>query len=221
MFVEDVGQRRDGIVYEGGVRDSDNVSHFQYRNMEPIIYAMASQGLQLNVYCKLGPETISRFTKAGAKVHDGMPFQLLLRELCQYKWGWTGFNNDPPKKHIQYVMTNKFFEYMAAGTPVLTYMTEEQNEIVEKYQLGLVIKKLEDIGKQIREADWEKIHENLLNYRYEFTMEKQLPKLEDIYERALAYFKKKDKSLKADKEIVEYVSYINFPIKPEDWWMHK
>jgi hypothetical protein len=221
MFLEDVGQKRFDVVYEGGVRNSESTSYFAYRNLEPIIYAFSTHKIPFHIYCKLNEETISRFSAAGAKVHDGIAYQLLLRELAKYKWGWTGFNNDPPKIHIKYAMTNKFFEYMAAGTPVLTYMTEEQNAVVEKYGFGLVIKSLRDMGDQIKNADWEGIHNKMLEHRYEFTMDKQLPKLESIYEQAIAYRAKKDIQDRVDPALVDYLSFQYFPIKPEDWWVNK
>jgi hypothetical protein len=221
MFIEDRGQKRADVVYEGGMRNSESASFFAYRNLEPIMYAFGSQNIPFHIYCKLEAGTIKRFEAAGATVHDGLPYPILLRDLSRYAWGWTGFNNDPPKKHIQYAMTNKFFEYMAAGTPILTYMTEEQNEVVEQYEFGIVVKKLKDIGEQIKNADWGKLHDNMLANRYEFTMEKQLDKLVTIYEQAAAYHEKHGNKYRVEKEIADYISYQYFPIKPEDWWTHK
>jgi hypothetical protein len=194
---------------------------FGYRNIEPIVYSLADQGMPLHIYCGVPDETKARFQAAGAIMHDGMSYFPLLKELSKYAWGWTGFNNDPIKKHIQYAVTNKMFEYINSGTPVLTYMTEEQDEFVKEYEIGLVVKKLKDIKRQIEDADWDKLHKNVLERRKEFTMEKQVPIIEELYEEADKFHNRHGNKYRVDPEVVEYTSFQNFPIKPNDWWVFK
>jgi len=221
FLVKEVGQVRKGIVYEGGLRDSIGEGDFSYRNMEPIVYALTSQGISLNIYCGLSDDSSLRYKAAGATLHGGIPYMQLLQELSRYEWGWTGFNNDPVKKHIQYAVTNKMFEYIAAGTPVLTYMTEEQDEFVKEYEIGLVIKNLKDVRRQIEDADYDKIRKNVLRLRKEFTMEKQTPLITKMYEDAGNYFASHGNKVRIDSDVVDYTSFQAFPVKPRDWWAFK
>jgi glycosyltransferase involved in cell wall biosynthesis len=219
-FIKDIGQTRNGIVYEGGVKGSYGVAYFGYRNIEPIAYRLTKEGFSFDIFCELDDKVAGRFTAMGCNMRGSVQYFDLLHELSKFKWGWAGFNNDPVKKHIQYVATNKFFEYIAAGTPILTYMTEEQNEFIKKYEIGVVVDKLKDVGRLVREADWEKLHKNILANRGEFTMEKQLPVLERMYERAAAHYEKNpDRDLSVD--IVDYTSKQNFPVKPDGWWIYQ
>ena len=219
-FVKDIGQKRSGIVYEGGVKGSHNVAMFGYRNMEPVAYRLTKEGFTFDIFCELDDEVAVRFRNMGCNMRGAVQYFDLLQELSTFEWGWSGFVNDPLKKHIQYVATNKFFEYIAAGTPILTYMTEEQNDFIRKYDIGVPIDKLQDAGRLIRAADWEKLHNNLLACRGEFFMEKQLPTIERMYERAADHYKN-NPNRNLDEDTIGYTSKQNFPIRPEGWWIYR
>jgi len=99
-------------------------------------------------------------------------------------------------------------------------MTEEQNDFIRKYDIGVPIDKLQDAGRLIRAADWEKLHNNLLACRGEFFMEKQLPVIERMYERAADHYKN-NPNRNLDEDTIGYTSKQNFPIRPEGWWIYR
>ena len=221
-MLKDIGQLREGIVYEGGVKGTHDVAFFGYRNLEPIAYRLIKEGFSLDIFCELDDKVSGRFENMGVKMHGGVPYFDLMKEMTRFKWGWSGFINDPVKKHIQYVATNKCFEYIACGTPVLTYMTEEQHQFIKDFEIGVAIDKLQNAGDLIRNADWEQLHKNVVERRYEFAMEKQLPTIERMYERADLYNQAVNKGgRQVDEDTVNYISHNNFPVKAENWWCYQ
>jgi len=135
----DYGHIRKGIVYEGGYRTPETMGIFTYRNLFPIVYHLIDQGYEFNLYGNVPDEIRARYNEIGAKAHVAVFYHELLRTLPQYKWGWSGFLNEPRKNHIQWAMTNKLFEYLACGLPVLTFQTEEQNAFVTENEVGIAI----------------------------------------------------------------------------------
>ncbi len=186
-LVKDEGHERKAIVYEGGYRSPENMSFFTYRNITSLVYHLIKQGYEFHLYGKVVPQTKEIYEQLGAITHNALDYKDLLLELGKYKWGFSGFVNEPFKTHIQYCMTNKLFEYINAGTPVLTFGTEEQNAFVKEYEIGVAIDKIQDAKKQIEAADWDKLHKNVLERRKEFVMEKQVEKIIGLYEKADKY----------------------------------
>jgi glycosyltransferase involved in cell wall biosynthesis len=77
-------------------------------------------------------------------------------------------------------MPNKFFEYMAAGIPVIVYKADAVAELVNKHGLGVVLDKPSDV-KHLDKLPYDKLVENVLKFRKENSLEGQRDKLERIY----------------------------------------
>jgi len=59
-----------------------------------------------------------------------------LRELAQYDYGWSGFNVQKNKPHIDVALPNKLFEYINSGIAVAASDLPEMKRIVAGYRLG-------------------------------------------------------------------------------------
>jgi hypothetical protein len=185
FLIEDKEHSRFGIVYEGGVRAPEDVNDFSYRNIWPICNAFSKEGYDFHMYGPTIPLMKQKYEEAGVTVHGGKEYLSLLLELSKYEWGFSGFIQDPPKKHIRWASTNKFWEYINAGTPLIVYNTEVQAEMVEKYRIGVVLRSIKGIRNQLESYDWEELHKNLLAIREEVCMEKHIYKLENLYYKVL------------------------------------
>jgi len=183
FIMEDKGHIRYDVVYEGGLRMPEDLRDFSYRDLFPIVNAFTQEGYKFHIYGPADQHVIDKYKDAGAIAHGGRHYGDLLKELIAYKFGWSGFIQDPPKRHIQWAMTNKFFEYINCGTPLLVYNTEEQAKMVEKYKIGIVIKSLHGLREQIEAYDWNELHSNVLKYREEIAMENHIHPLEELYEK--------------------------------------
>jgi len=111
----------------------------------------------------------------------------LLEEITQYDYGWAGFNfNDKNAKHLDVVLPNKAFEYIACGLPVLTFPHKTLKEFLERNKVGLVFDNLEEMISKLKDERTEIIRRNVLRIRYKFTVEKNIGKLIRYYEKTCA-----------------------------------
>ena len=183
FLTEDKGHMRYDIVYEGGLRMPEDLQDFSYRDIFPIAHALRQEGYKFHYYGPVDKNVINKYKEAGAICHGGRNYPDLLKELTAFRYGWTGFIQDPPKRHVRWAMTNKFFEYINCGTPPMVYNTEEQIKLVEKYNIGVVIKSIQGLREQIESYDWNELHSNLLKVREEIAMENHIQPLEELYEK--------------------------------------
>jgi len=95
----------------------------------------------------------------------------LLEELSQYKMGYAGAANS--RHDIDICVTNKFFEYIAADLPIITYKSDEMRRFMLEYWYGCDFKALDD--------EEGCIYPDPLPDRFDFTMETQIPKLLEVY----------------------------------------
>jgi hypothetical protein len=74
-------------------------------------------------------------------------------------------------------VTNKFWEYIAAGLPVITFNSDEMSAIVKEQWSGIALDALDQPWKTPP-------RKHLVEERYKFTMETQLPKIMEAYKEA-------------------------------------
>ncbi len=76
-------------------------------------------------------------------------------------------------------------EYVACGLPVLTFNHKTIAHFIEKNSLGIVLEDVNQLVDHIKNTNYSTLRENVLNQRYNFTIEKQIPKLVNFYERII------------------------------------
>ncbi|MGH8903264.1 MAG: hypothetical protein ACRDYA_16745 [Egibacteraceae bacterium] len=78
--------------------------------------------------------------------HDRLDPHALLRALPEYDYGWAGFNAALNGAHLDTVLPNKLFEYLACGLPVLTLRHHALEQFVREHGVGLALDGLDDLG---------------------------------------------------------------------------
>jgi len=100
----------------------------------------------------------------------------MMSEIGKFTFGYAGAANSGHSIHD--CVTNKFWEYVAAGLPIVTYRSDEMSELVDNMWYG---KKMEHLSDEISVDKVSKASQA----RFQFTMESQLPAMLEIYKEAL------------------------------------
>lgn len=187
-FRENLGIKDDSIIvlYQGGLskgrgvnfllevfkkRDSDKVVivFMGYGQFEEDIKTVSKEKNNIFFHPAVAPEIVLDYTSsADFGIH-------MIQNLC--------LNN-------YYCMPNKLFEYAMSGLPVIVSNMKEMREMVERYDMGIVVKNenIDDINSaidKILESDIEKMKKNARKCAEENSWEKQEIKMINEYERVL------------------------------------
>jgi len=158
-----------GLVYEGGI-DERGASD-RWRDQSPVADVMESAGLTLNIY---SDRNVSYGTQHPVEVN----FPILLHRLAQYDWGWCGVSeaNDAWEGAIP----NKFFDYMAAGIPVIAMNCPQVIPFCDM-GFGVYVDELEDIPKIVKTVDRRPFIKAIKEGRERFTMIRHIEPIVDLY----------------------------------------
>ena len=166
------------IVYEGFV--SSNGGHYDLRT---IFRALAAEGIEVHIYPSrdnLAYQTLAHMVP-NIFYHSSLPPEKLFEEIAQYDFGWAGFNDTLNKIHLDTVLPNKLFEYIACGLPVISFPHEALKHFLETHGVSLVIDKLSGLADRLQAPEMATLRENLLTVRWDFTVEANLGLIVDIY----------------------------------------
>ena len=165
------------VAYAGTITSKIEGHHYDLRE---IFREMARNRLHIHIYAAREDEDYRLLADESRFIHyhGHLDQRVLLRELSKYDFGWTGFNDAKNKKHLDVVMPNKAYEYIACGLPVLTFPHKALSEFVEDQGVGLVVEDF-DIRERLENAH--ALHENVYRKRYEFTIEKNIDSLVEFY----------------------------------------
>ena len=84
--------------------------------------------------------------------HDVVPDQGLASKIAEFDIGLALELNTPLSR--DYTITNKFFQYLQAGLPVIATETHGQNEAFEKLRPGFMLSQAPDKDEMTRLANW-------------------------------------------------------------------
>ena len=118
--------------------------------------------------------------------HGSLPPPHLMDEITQYDFGWSGFNVQKNRDHVDTVLPNKTFEYISAGLPVISFPHKTQKRFIEEYGVGLVIDDLSDLAEKLKTSDIVDIKKRVREKRYSFAIEKQIGKIYQFYKNIIA-----------------------------------
>ena len=107
----------------------------------------------------------------------------LLKRLGEHTWNIIGNWQKHPSKVWQFAMANKFFEAIAAGVPSVSFGCPEMDRIIEKYDIGIVVKHPDELLER-----WEEHIEkrkNLYLCRRKLCMENFIDRTIKLYEEVL------------------------------------
>jgi|GEM_PF-5797852 len=117
----------------------------------------------------------------------GLPPWQLNQQLEDYQWGLMlyYFKVKVGNNHFKHIIPTKFFHYIEGGLPVLvSERFQAVCKIVSKYQLGLVIKEkdIKNLSSILSKTDHASLKNNVLTFREEFSLNKKITELIELYE---------------------------------------
>lgn len=167
-----------GVCYEGRVDTPQDKKFMQYANYVDVCKGFMEAGIPFHAYVPGGgSEKKQKCYKSICNLCPPLPYDKMLRILGCHDWGLCG--NLKRYREWDLAMPNKLFEYLAGGIPVIALNCSEVAKFVKKHGVGIVVKSIEEIKSRWDErAECQK---NVFLKRFEFTMEKHIHLLEELY----------------------------------------
>ena len=168
----------DGMVYQGAADFESKPS----KDLREVLTALKSSVIRLYLYANdlngKGKEVYRAF---GAHVEGKEKYSTLIQTLNKYRWGLCGWFGKETGKLSEHGVNNKFFEYIAAGIPIIVINSRIMGDMVEKYGIGVSIKDARDIPDIYEDS--EKYRAKVQEIRFDFSMENHIHVLEDFYNK--------------------------------------
>ena len=166
------------IVYEGFV--SSNGSHYDLRQ---IFQSLATEGIEVHIYPSRDNPDYEALAVSSPNIvyHPSLPPERLFKEIRKYDFGWAGFNSTFNNAHLDTVLPNKAFEYIACGLPVISFPHAALKRFLNTQRLGLVIETISGLADRLCSPDMAVIRKNVIRRRWDFTVEENLKSIVDIY----------------------------------------
>jgi len=175
------------LVYEGGVTTQptffsanghEPIPHYRY--LVDIVKAFVSQGFNVHIYGGFTQEDLT-YESAGAVMAYNLPYPTMLRGLRAFGYGFVGA--PASNKLLESTTPNKLHEYISQGVVPVVLNANESARWCEQEGVGIRLDGLDNLAEQLELGP--EIRENILKRRGEFTMEKYIGVLCDLYEEVL------------------------------------
>ena len=138
------------LVYAGGTIPHwmRRTSHYGYRCYHEILEAFIKAGWNVHIYsASYNTGKLSEYKGIGCKIHDNLPYKMLLKEMSQYTAGLHSYNKtgvmEKAFDYTQICRGNKIWDYLAAGIPTIGYQGGNGTKIY-RGKWGITIKDLEE-----------------------------------------------------------------------------
>lgn len=178
-------ERRNEVIFQGMLKPG--------RGIFPLLNAIAKiSEVQLTLvgYGELHGALDKEIRQKGLRDRVSLKGKRPLSEMLNYaanaRAGAVLF--EPQSENYRYASPNKFFEYVAAGTPVIASDIPTFREFLETFEVGILVdadneKAVADAVMRLTgdTACWEKYHANCLRARLEWNWERQERVLLAIY----------------------------------------
>ncbi len=166
------------IVYEGFL--SINGGHYDLR---AIFRALAAEEIEVHIYPSRDNQDYRALADAVPNIvyHQHLAPEKLFEEISQYDFGWAGFNDTLNKVHLDTVLPNKLFEYIACGLPVISFPHQALRRFIEAHRLGFVISSISGLTGRLRSPEMVTVQENVRKRRRDFTIEANIGGVVNIY----------------------------------------
>ena len=165
-----------------GTLSSQQGDHY---NLLEIFKQVADNGIHIHIYVTFEHQAYKELSEGNNFIHyhGHLDRMALFEELTQYDYGWLSLNESRNKPHTDVAFPNKTLEYISCGLPILSFHHKTIKEFIEKHKVGLVFKNIDDLTQLIHDANLEKLQENALKIRHEYTIERNIPQLIRFYEK--------------------------------------
>jgi glycosyltransferase involved in cell wall biosynthesis len=187
LYKYNLGRWLGGLVYEGKVmlpveiKEHDRAYGFDYCDYTEVASKCAKTGIDFHLYAARNEPEFEKYFEGKAFIHNPVPYRELLSGITKHDWGLVGNLIDSPQ--WQTTLANKFFEYIAAGVPIVAINAGACSDIIKEFDIGITVDSIEELAER-----WPQHREkrgNLIKRRNEFTMESHLSELTDFYEKFL------------------------------------
>jgi len=167
-----------GIVYEGRIDAPEQKEFMNYAKYTDLCKEFDKEGIAFNIFSPSAskPEVLKAY-KDICTLNQGVPHDHLINCLGVFDWGLCG--NLGKHREWDVAMPNKLFEYMAGGIPIIALNAEETGKFVVEHGVGIAVSSVQEIKDQ-----WEKreaCQRNVMLKRNQFTMEKHINIVKDLY----------------------------------------
>lgn len=166
------------IVYEGFL--STNGAHYDFRT---IFGTLAAEGIEVHIYPSRENQEYRALADSVTNIiyHPHLPPEKLFEEITQYDFGWAAFNDTFNQVHLDTVMPNKLFEYIACGLPVISFPHKALKRFIKRHRVGLVIDTVSGLAERLRAPEMVAVRESVRSCRWDFTVEKNMKWIMNIY----------------------------------------
>ena len=185
--------------------DSDNKIHLVYvglitqhknkvRNMLEIFEKLSNKGFVIHVYSTRNKEYKKYRKIKNVKIHKQLPISKLIKEISQYDFGIAFLNYELPDKkkinEIKFGFWNKMYDYLMSGIPVLTTdLFKDMSDFIKINEFGISVKDISEITPDfLKSRNLENILQKILQNREKWTMENQIQRTIDFYQRTWEKF---------------------------------
>ena len=177
---------RHGLVYQGGAESPPYKNkQFQYRHLYPVLQQLVNQGNEVHLIPG-NADASQTYANLGAYVYQPKVYPQLMEALRSKKWGLVCFNNPKlDQKQVNLTLTNKHFEYIACGLPVIVCGAPATAKWVKKTGEGICFDRLEDITPEVLENAYPNCKAITDKMAAEYTMEKHIHVLEVLIKRVI------------------------------------
>lgn len=166
-----------GIVIATGL--SNVPGHFRY--WLDVFEGIKNLGYPLT--CYTSSEIPDQYRKV-ADMRGPIDIKQLIQEFSHFSFGLCG--SPHPDKNMLTAQPNKFFEYLAAGIPIICFGKQhDMAKIIHDWGLGTSINSIDELPEAMHYIDHLQCKERVLDIREVFCMEQEEPKVRELYERVL------------------------------------
>jgi len=183
VFVKDVGDCSfSSVVYEGGLSEKSELTEntFNLRFYAPVVDEFIKQGFNFYIY-PAAQTTQNLYEGLGAVVSQPLHYPHMLNALKAFGYGLLGSIVSAPL--MEAAMPNKLFEYMSQGVVPVILNASEASKFATEHGIGITLDGTENLKEQLK--DGPKIRKQVLKKRHDFTMEKNIQPLIDLYKGLL------------------------------------
>ena len=177
---------RSGLVYQGGAESPPYKNkQFQYRHLYPVLQQLVNQGNEVHLIPG-NADASKTYANIGAFVYTPKVYPALMEALRFKKYGLCVFNNPKlDQKQVNLTLTNKHFEYIACGLPVIVCGAPATAAWVKKTGEGICFDRLEDIKPEILEKAYPACKAVVDKVAPEYTMERHIYVLENLIKEVM------------------------------------
>jgi len=186
LYKYNMGRYLGGLVYEGKVTlpgeidgKNERMWGFSYCDYTRVAKDCTNAGIDFHLYP--GTNEAKKHYNGIATVHPGYPYLELLTCLTRHDWGLVG--NMEKSYQWEMTLTNKMFEYLACGLPVVAINASESSKFIEKHDVGITVESMREL--KARWGEHRKKQENVIKFRQKFIMDNHIDSLLELYKKLI------------------------------------